>query len=284
MRKPATQRWDKMGIELEGAWNTDYRALAATVTGAHASTDGSVRDLPGQMGEIKTRPHTILEHLQKDVRTLYPHTVNNSCGLHMHLSFKTVLDYSTLADKPFWDFFRERWAVWGKANEGRMGNMKTVFWARLEGRWKGGTRGDRNYCKAEFDPVKQLNDHNQEGRYTILNFCAYHKFKTLEVRHLPMFHDVELSCEAAAEMAAVFDDYLNDHAYPKLTLYKEWKDLDGLLVDETVLPTPDIAPITEERISPHQFVAPEGDDVTYAIEGAMELMLPWANNINGNNP
>lgn len=279
-RKPTTQRWDKIGIELEGAWDEEPALVARKVTGGKNNHDGSVQRLDGFMGEIVTRPHTVLEHAIKDVRAIYPARVNTTCGLHVHLSYKSPLDLSVLADKPFWEYFQERWAAWGKEHEAAMGDLAKYFWSRYEGRWvaenadRGGHR--KNFCKAEFNPAVQLKDPNQEHRYTQINFSSWHKYQTVETRMLPMFRDVELAVDAIEETVDIFDTYLNSHTLPKIELYKEWKSIDEKFVDETFLTMPDMTPIIQEKVTPFRAPVDVGEDGTYHIEGAMDFMLPFA--------
>jgi len=235
------------------------------------------------MGEITTRPHAILDNLVKDVQALYPARVNTTCGLHIHASF-SAMDMSTLADKRFWDFYRERWKAWGQANEKAMGALAKYYWARYDGRWKAenpdrGSGERKNFCKAEFKPVVQLGP-NQEDRYTQLNFVAWHKYKTLEARQLPMFPTSELAVAAIREMSDIYDTYLAEYQYPKISIYKEWKAIGDVFVDETVIPTPDLTPLEESKSSPCHFVIPEGTD-GFSIEGAADLMWPHATEVRG---
>lgn len=282
-RKPTTQRWLKMGLELEGAWDRPTRDIAALVSGGEERREGSVRNLTGSMGEVITRPHTLMENLLKDFRVLYPPRVNTSCGLHIHAQF-TPMDYSCLADTAFWKYYRMRWEKWGKENEVRMGNLASYYWARYEGRWRAeepdrGTGERKNFCKAEFKPTVQLGP-NQEDRYTQLNFVAWHKYQTLEARQLPMFHDVELAVEAIEEMADIYDTYLAESKFPKISIYKEWKGIDGVLLDETVIPTPDVSPMTMEKILPHHGIE-TGPDIEYSIPGAENMMYPFVREVPG---
>lgn len=282
-RKPSTQKWDKMGVELEGAWDRDPLTVAQEVTGAQHHHDGSVRDLAGRMGEVTTRPHSILKNLTDDLTKLYPARVNNTCGFHIHTSF-TPFNTAVLMDKDFWKFYQKRWEEWGKANDSKMGDMKNVFWSRLEGRWRRADRGNggMNYCEAVFKPEKQMYEpHDANARYTQVNFAAWHKYKTVESRLLPMFHDVGLAVAAVEEMASIYDDYLNEAKYPKITIYKEWKNVGEQILDVTEMKMPDYKPWEFKKELP--FRAPiTGPDIEYSIDGANDLMTPWVREVPGN--
>lgn len=280
-RKPATQKWEKMGVELEGAWDTDLNAVAGKITGAQVHHDGSVRDLTGRMGEITTRPHSILKNLTNDLTALYPTRVNNSCGFHIHTSF-TPFNTAILMSKDFWEFYQKRWHEWGKANESKMGDMKNVFWARLDGRWRRNDRRDINYCEASWRPEKQIYEqHDANARYTQVNFAAWHKYKTVESRLLPMFHDVGLAVGAVEELASIYDDYLSEATYPKIRVYKEWKNVGDQLVDITEMKLPDYKPWEYKKELPHHGII-TGPDVEYSIDGANDLMSPWVREVPGN--
>lgn len=267
-RRPGTRRWLKMGVELEGAWDLHYRDVAGTVKGAEGKEDGSVKNLAGYKGEIITRPHTILDHLCKDVEALYPNRVNETCGFHIHTSFDP-LEYSTLADAPFWRYYRDRWEAWGKANEAAMDAIsKREFWDR----WHGRSDRARRYCKAEFKPVTQLVD--REDRYTQLNFTSYHKYQTLESRLLPMFANKDLAVLAIREMSDIFDTFLNDHDFPVISFETEFI-MDGeVAVEEKKLKMPRYEPWQEEHEEKPTKGLPTGEDIYYHITGTADYMLP----------
>lgn len=247
-RVPGTRRWLKMGVELEGAW-ADRNLTVAEVKGAEVRHDGSVLDLQGDKGEIVTRPHAILDNLCADVVKLYPPRINRTCGLHIHTSFNEMngriglMDYSILADDEFYNYFRARWERWGQANDRAMGDQGKEFWDRWYGRAVG--RGGRNFCQNKRAWLTQLSDANAEHRYTALNFSAWHKYQTVEVRLLPMMPTAELAVSAIREMSDIYDTFLNEHDYPVIKLYREFKELDGVLLEENEQPMPDTKPWAE---------------------------------------
>lgn len=243
-RVPGTRRWKQMGVELEGGWTVTTRAaLAATVTGAQAHGDGSVRDVQGDRGEIVTRAHTILDNLCKDVIALYPQQVNSSCGLHIHTSFVDnkmsgdIFAHSLLASNEFYDYFRDRWRLWGEAHDKDMGHtVSQLFWARWHGQSTG--RNGRTYCANTRSWAEQLSNDNQDLRYTALNFSAWHKYKTVENRILPMMPTAELAVLAIREQSDIYDSFLNEHKFPVIKYERCLKEEGELLVEEHPLTTP----------------------------------------------
>lgn len=269
MRKPANRRWLKMGVELEGGWTTDPRTVAAKVKGAQQKHDGSVRVPEGYAGEIVTRPHQVLDHLCDDVLALHPVHVNNSCGLHIHASFLD-LDTSLLTMAEFWSYFKTRWQAWGEGMDLTFSrDEKERFWDRFGGK----SDWSRRYCKLEFKAIDQLIHHDAD-RYTQLNFTAYHKYKTVECRFLPMFRNPELTVAAIREMSDIYDTFLTNTPFPDLFLEKEVKNVGDMVVEEHALVMPETAFWEEEVIRPGKHVV-VGDDVFYHIPGAESEMLPF---------
>lgn len=269
MRKPANRRWVKMGVELEGAWTKNPRDIAGTVRGAQPKHDGSVRVPEGQNGEIITRPHQVLDHLCDDIRALHPDYVNNTCGFHIHASFLD-LDTSLLATTEFWDYFRARWKAWGEKMDPVFSrDERDRFWDRYVAKsdWA------RRYCKAEMKHIEQLIDH-VDDRYTQLNFLAFHKYKTVECRFLPMFKSKDVTEAAVREMSDIYDTFLTNTAFPTFTFEKEIKNAGDMVVEETTLTMPRTDPWEEQVVTPGKHVV-VGDDVFYHIPGAEGEMLPF---------
>lgn len=267
-----------MGVELEGAWDTDFRVKAEEVKGARGKTDGSLSGMAGYMGEITTRPHSVLDHLCEDVKKLYPARVNETCGFHIHTSLNPF-EYSCIMDKEFWKYYRDRWEAWGKAHESEMDpTAKRSFWERWHGRGHGGNR----YCKAEFKPAEQMLDHND--RYTQLNFTAWHKYKTVESRLLPMFADAELACLAIRELSDIYDSFLNQFEFPKVTFETEFKVEGDVMVEEKKVKMPKYEAWAEDYEEKPYKAIPVGEDIYYNIPGATEYMAPFVDRLSREEP
>lgn len=264
--KVPKKAWMQMGVELEGGWFQSRKAVAALVRGAAAHDDRSVHiDASHHPGEIVTRPHDNLDELLKDVETLWPDVVNETCGLHIHASF-TPLTTSILAHKEFYAYFKEQWGAWGKI-------MKLPkdheFWVRLG--------GQKKFCKDIFEPEAQLGTvvaaRGLEARYTMLNFHAWEKHRTLECRLLPMFSDKEVGMEAIRHLAWIYDSYLADREFPALSFETNANLVGDMTLETYEQPLPKITPYLKE-VEVKVPKLPAGPDQYYSIEGAMDLMLP----------
>lgn len=257
-------KWLQMGVELEGSWTSSRKAVAAKVRGAKPIDDRSVHIGHGDPGEIVTRPHDSLDALCEDVLVLWPESVNDSCGFHIHASF-TPLNASLIATRSFYDYFKESWNEWGI----RMKLPRNhEFWNRLAGKNK--------FAKDVFNPDEQLKGFRgapqNDRRYSILNFFAWEKHRTIECRLLPMFTDKEIGVSAIRHMSAVYNKYLGSHTFEPLT-FESSVDVVGEVVEETyVRESPVLEPLTyeTESISP---TVPVGDDIFYSISGAMDKMV-----------
>jgi hypothetical protein len=176
-----------VGVELEGGW----RVLPPGVALEH---DGSVfRDrAPAgfRIGEIPVgpiQPGALPRLLQK----YYPQKVDRTCGMHVHMSFETVWQYSLLMDQAYQDTVIEYLTRWAKS-EGTFAPAHHI-WERLQ--------GQSVFCQKKFWPDKQVQslrkDHDQEReghRYTIIHFCG--RQMTVECRVLPMMDTCDQAVRA----------------------------------------------------------------------------------------
>jgi hypothetical protein len=215
---------DKVGIELEGGW-LDRPArikddISVQITDppptcnheCHCPECFPKGSLCGKKqyntGEVASNPISP-RYAPRWVRKAYPDTHNQTCGLHIHTSFKSIKDYKKLMDKKFYEFFLKRFKKWG---EERKLPSNHPFWPRL--------RGENRFCYEGFIPEEQVqikvkNDGNRrsnvtgkEIRRTHLNYC-YELHRTLECRMLPMFETPELANEAIEEYIQCIEDYLD---------------------------------------------------------------------------
>ena len=132
-------------------------------------------------GEYVTHPIKYtedLKELKKIVFDNYPTKVNNSCGGHFHISFKTPSFYGIAMDRRVWLGVKKELRKWAKTN------LPTLAYDKLETRLKG-----VNYCKNSHLAENQV--YASADRYTQFNF-AWQRHKTMEVRILPMFSKREI--------------------------------------------------------------------------------------------
>jgi hypothetical protein len=228
-------RVHRLGIELEGGW-TREQVLAH---GAEITHDASVQGLPDgcYRGEIPSPPLGI-EQWEAWVRKHYPQHSNASCGLHVHMSFRSPLTYQRLMCQAYETALLggiSRWAA-GLLPPGHH------LWGRLH--------GENRYCRSAFLADQQARVRNKsQSRYTIVNYC-YQLHQTLEVRVLPMFQDldtrdpismavtrhvpgVDLAVAAIQTLISATNAFL---------LTQKWKERPLL----TATPADDLAPVCEE--------------------------------------
>lgn len=191
-------RIDKLGVELEGAWNK-------IPVGSRLEHDGSVaphknttdRENFPNVGEIVSKPMAPAG-VGAWIKKNYPGMVNDTCGLHVHMSFPDINFYSRLMEPEYQDTIIHYLTLWAK-KEGL--EDKHPIWPRL--------RGESEYCARKHWPDKQaqskrkIYDRRTEGnRYTIVNYC-YQQHETIEIRVLPMMKDAEQAIRAVQQVVNV---------------------------------------------------------------------------------
>lgn len=168
-----------IGVELEGGWDTLFEDGVIGHDGSVMQPNNRAGEPCGHWGELASPPLP-REALITWVRAHYPSGVGNSCGMHVHVSFKRNLDYSRLMSHSFYRHFLERIKAWG---ESRNLPDNHQFWLR----WK----GQNQYCKKEFSPDAQAKRTNKgHDRYSQLNYC-FRLHGTLENRLSPAWENVE---------------------------------------------------------------------------------------------
>jgi hypothetical protein len=184
-----------VGVELEGGWSTS--------PDCEMHSDGSLRDLTREFsGEISSPP-MIPELVTDWVRKNYPDQVNKSCGLHVHVSFKSDLEYQTFMRRKFFLWFVQKLKNFGTRNKIEYDQ----FWNRLS--------GSNSYCEKKYSPDHQAMVRHKESacRYSILNYC-YRLHGTIECRVLPMFDEVETSIKAINEIVRLFNVFYETQEKP----------------------------------------------------------------------
>lgn len=177
-----------VGVELEGAWRELPPGIALERDG---SVFGGARQIVGapHVGELPLgpcQPGAIVKFMKK----YYPHKVNETCGMHIHMSFENVLHYQWLMTQEYQETMVEYLSRWAK-DEGF--NPKHHIWGRLAGK--------SDFCQNKFWPDAQVafnrKDHDRERdghRYTIVHYCG--RQMTIEIRVLPMMDTVEQAIRA----------------------------------------------------------------------------------------
>jgi hypothetical protein len=172
-------------------------------------------------GEIPS-PVLELKKLGDWMRKNYPHHVNKTCGMHVHMSFRKALHYSRLMVPEYQVTMVNYLSKWAMEN----GIEKTnPIWDRLAGK--------NTYCKLEFcadiqaGKINKHYDHGSMGnRYTAINYC-HGQHGTIECRILPMFKDVETSLKAINQVIDITNACL------KVNVKKE-EVLTAALIEDSV--------------------------------------------------
>lgn len=195
----------RCGVELEGGWDR----LPTGYQWGSSNRDSSVHVQNGEfIGEI---PSPILAPTDglKDclgmptwMKKFYPPYIDASCGMHCHMSFRSMLQYQRLMDSSefMWTVveYLRRWAE---------KNLPAghCFFDRLSGK--------SEYCQLKFHPDLQVQkvrkefDHFGHGhRYTVLNFDK--RKDTIECRVIPMMPNVKLAIEVIDHLFQIVSAYL----------------------------------------------------------------------------
>ena len=226
-------RIGKVGIELEGGWDNPID----DDTGDYdIHTDSSVRfpvripirrrrrdpdtgefteppivqipyDGPTHgTGEIASPPLDVT-NTETFVRKAHPQHINDTCGLHVHMSFTSQLNYSRLMSAEFTRVMVKALTDWGTTEN--IPDSNHSFWHRIG-------RPDHAHCAHVYCGDKQVSlrrkNYQSRGsdssRYTALNYC-HGIHRTVECRLLPMFSDPEQSIRAIHCVIDTTNKYLS---------------------------------------------------------------------------
>jgi hypothetical protein len=188
---------DKVGIELEGGWNAAH-VLPAT---ARRVYDGSVHvaGVWAHHGEVISAPMPTMAEVEAYLTAAYPDGHNQSCGMHVHVSFKRDVDYSRLMTQAFWAYFTERMNAWGQRVNLPASHL---FWTRLAGL--------NTYCAKVFRPDEQAEARTKtSARYAQLNYC-FRFHGTIECRLAPVFKQSRIAISFTKELCAIYESFLAD--------------------------------------------------------------------------
>lgn len=196
----------KVGVELEGGWVNPKRELVRDGSVFKINENGDGIDAGGlrrvgyegiAFGEIPIGP-MLPRSVSNAMKEFWPDKIDKSCGLHVHMSFRTANEYALLADtEDYQDTIVEYLSRWAKENLDKGHHI----WPRL--------RNQNEYCQKKFWPVDQMTqnrkdyDHHREGhRYTMVHYC-WGRTKTVECRLLPMMNPIEMSISAVHEVIKI---------------------------------------------------------------------------------
>ena len=162
---------NRVGVELEGGWS--YIPVGSV-------PDGSVNDFGCEFsGELPSPAFPYWGSLQRWIQDHYPDFVDNSCGLHVHISLKNQGNYPRLMDDAFTNWAQRYLGHFWQKTRG----LSLTEHSRLRHRLAGGN----TYAQTEVRSLEQRSLLRKTSiRYTHWNFC-YALHGTVECRILPMF-------------------------------------------------------------------------------------------------
>ncbi len=201
---------NKVGIELEGFFNIErYNSLnyngLIKYDGSVVSNELDQREY--KAGEIASKPLTI-EQVSGFIDEFYPCQVNHTCGLHIHLSFNDNA-YQTFIDKYCHDYIIENLKKY--CLKTLKGNDLKLFTQRVS--------NYNNYCRVNYIANSQL--YGNDTRYTAINYSAYNKHKTIELRLLPMFESKIMAYDIISYYLMLVERFLNKHHAKKTIVYND---------------------------------------------------------------
>lgn len=215
---------DKIGVELEGAWDKNgtipsglkneesifikhrcgnIQANPLTCGCKSSEKLSRVKEVPisGDWYEKEAvSPPMKLDSIMEWLKGYYPTVSNKTCGMHVHVSFKSSGSYLKLMDNKFNAYFLDFMDKKGKADK----EIGTDFYfERMTGKNK--------FCTKLFRPAEQVevtNGANNQIRYSLLNFC-WKLHGTLECRMFPMYPNPQIAGKAIVAFIDCVESYLD---------------------------------------------------------------------------
>lgn len=173
----------KIGVEIECIVKSDKIETVRRIAerkGWEWSGDGSIREYDYATEtsiEFKSKPYKVdeLDAFFDDVKEIYEYArVNDSCGLHMHLSFENISNYYKLLCWKFVDSFQKSYET--EFTSAVEVERKTKSYSKFfngESDFSAKVRHQLRYGKHDMKP---------QSRYQCINFNAYNRYGTVEFR------------------------------------------------------------------------------------------------------
>ena len=151
-------------------------------------------------GESDSSPCSSMRDLLNYLTTNYPDEHDSSCGMHMHISFKSKRAYMTLISSHFKDElmdFYYNWLDQNKINEN----------SRAYQRLKNNTYCENTFRKEDVETQLYARDKDSSVRYRVLNYC-FSLHNTIELRFLNIFDKKEISLKCVKDIVKFIDSYI----------------------------------------------------------------------------
>lgn len=201
---------NKMGIELEGAWNgTRGKRPFQDV---QIKYDGSVHFSNTYESEFVHFGEIVSDPLSPDDLAVWaqehcPDQVNSTCGTHIHVSVKGKTLYGSLLNA---SFANKLLSVYREYNENVIKGLDSDTYHAFHSRLAGFNR----YCQKGFKGLDQVDKTSKEGvRYRQLNYC-YALKGTLEIRVLPATTNRTILGDLVRITAATIEEWCNREYRP----------------------------------------------------------------------
>jgi hypothetical protein len=184
----------KIGLEIEGGWEGkaglppfDIPIIADHSIDGRTVLSNNPLTCP-HVGEVVSKPMLPdLATIETFLDKYWPQYSNNTCGYHIHLSTKSMRDYSILTTKTF--LYSLVKALQEKATSLQLPPNHLIF-SRL--------KGANPFAVLNFDASNQIRLKQKSIgntlRYSILNY-SWNLHGTVELRVLPTFDKVSLAKE-----------------------------------------------------------------------------------------
>ena len=203
-----------VGIELEGGWKKLPDGINLTHDGSltglgeqdHPTRDELEAARRGSkqlhIGELQSEPLEPVK-LTAWMKQYYPNHMNETCGLHVHMSFHRAKHYMQLMVPEYTATIVEYIGRWAEREHL---DHKHPIWKRLA--------GENEHCKHLFyadiqaKATKKDYSHDYPGnRYTCINYCnGLHS--TLECRLLCMMETYEQGVRAVQNILDITNSFL----------------------------------------------------------------------------
>lgn len=199
----ARNRVAMLGIELEGGWKKAPEGVSPNHDGSVRFPEQAVVNGLRYVGEIPSPPLPPRD-LENWMKRYYPPFVNETCGMHVHMSFgANALAYTRLMAEAYPFTVVEYFIRWAKEQGLRDSHP---IWERLS--------GNSRYCQhvyaADLQVMNNRKDFDQQRpghRYTVINY-NYGRTRTVECRLLPMMETVDLAISAVKHLVRVTNGFL----------------------------------------------------------------------------
>jgi hypothetical protein len=183
--------------------NPDQQAIyLAAATEYQKLNRARIAQIPKHIGELPSLPMNLTEDRKPSdrwkewLKLNYPSSVNDSCGMHVHMAMRTAGSYQRTMVPEYVQTVREEFKKWADAHLPAGHHIHS----RLA--------GESRYCQPLFFADKQARTREKDPsvdstrgksfhRYTMINWC-YLRHGTVECRLLPMMPDKDIA-QAAIE-------------------------------------------------------------------------------------